>query len=473
MAALGAQIGGSAIGSLLGSAVGTGLGVSIGMGVSTLLQPFTEIATYELNATLQHKSLDPSTLAIQRIRGIIDEKRFYAEAARNGLNAARADELIAASKKTLTVDEIIVRLRRGLIDEKKAYAEASKIGIDAELFDKIFDASEYIYTPQDLIVFLVRDVFNKEVVAKYKLDEEFPKEALKHFAKIGISEELARLYWAGHWKLPSIERATEMMYRYRPEDRKFWEAEASANGLKVSELETTLDDLRTMLKINDTTAGWREREVGIAFRPLTLRMIQQQVRLRLMDREKTEYQYRKIGFSNTDSKNNAMFAFLYESLVDWTDLLKDGRITEQDIRSEMDLWQVPRDIQDIIWTRKLEPHTEAQATKEKEIGVTYLKKGFLAGRISRDETIQGLQLLKYAEKAAKFMVEIWILENEPEARKEKVQSAANLGKLFEAGAITEIEYEKRLINEVRYTIEAAKELVFLTKLKMAKKAVSA
>lgn len=473
MAAQAAQVGGTLIASLAGSAIGTGLGVSIGMGVSTLLTPFTELATYELNSVIQQRSSDPNTLAIQRIRGIIDDKEFYAEMARQGLNTDRATDFLDATKKTLSIEDILIRFRRGKIKESDALKEADLIGVDKTLFSKIYDATEYIYTPQDLIVFLVRDVFNEKVVAKYKLDEDFPPDALEHFHKIGISEELAHFYWKAHWKLPSIERATEMMYRYRPEDREFWEAEAKANGLKTEQLETTLDDLRTMLKINDTTAGWRERELGIAFRPLTLRMIQQQVRLRLMDKKKTEYQYRKIGFSDTDAEQNTMFAFLYESLTDWTDLLKDGLITEDDIRKEMSEWLIPKAIQDLIWTRKLEPATEKQASKEKEIGVAYLKKGFLEGLITRDEAIQGLQLLKYAEKAAKFMVEIWILDNEPTARKEKVQSAANLAKLYEAGTLTESEYERRLINEVRYTIEAAKELVFLTKLKIAKKELNA
>lgn len=468
-----AEGGGALIGSAIGSTLGTSFGVGLGIGVATFLSPFTELATYELNAMLQQRMADPTTLALQRIRKVLTQDEYLAEMRRHGLNDRRAKDFLKVAKKTLSVEDIIIRLRRGLIKQADAISEADDIGIEEDVFNKILKSSEYIYTPQDLIVFLVRDVFNPTVVEKYQLDEEFPPAATSHFAKIGVSEELARFYWQAHWKLPSVSDSFEMMYRYRKEDKEFWEAEAKANGLKTDQLETNLDEIRDMLKINDVTHFWRERQLGIAFRPLTLRMIQQQVRLRLMDRAKTAYAYRKIGFSNNDAEQNAVFAFLYESLTDWTDLLKDGLITEEDIRKEMSEWKVPKSLQDMIWTRKLEPATEKQAVKEKEIGVTYLKKGFLLQELTREEAIEGLRLLKYAEKTAKFMVEIWILDNEPQVRKEKNLSAANLAKLFEAGTITETQYELRLTKEVGYTIEAAKELIFLTKLKLAQKAASA
>lgn len=473
MAGAAAQIGGTLVASALGSAIGTGVGIGIGMPLGTLLTPFTELATYELNAVIQQRVSDPSTLATQRIRKVLTKEEYLAEMKKQGFNEKRANDFLSITRRTLAIEDVIIRYRRGLIKEADAIKEADDIGITKEIFDKLMQSSEYIYSPQDLITFLVRDVFNKAVVEKYQLNEEFPKAAIEHFSKIGISEELARFYWQAHWKLPSVDAAFEMMYRYRKEDREFWQAEAKANGLHTDELETNLDEIRDMLKINDVTHFWRERQLGIAFRPLTLRMIQQQVRLRLMDRAHTAYAYRKIGFSNNDADQNAMFAFLYESLTDWTDLLKDGLITEDEIRKEMNEWKIPKPIQDLIWTRKLEPATEHQAAKEKEIGVSYLKRGLLLGELSRDDAVAGLRLLKYAEKTAKFMVEIWILDNEPKVRKEKNLSAANLAKLFEAETITESQYEQRLINEVGYTIEAAKELVFLTKLKLAQKAASA
>ena len=455
---------GSLIGSGIGSAAGTAIGTGIGFGTATALSPFMDLATQQLNALIQGQVFDPTVLATLKIRGLITSAEYYDQFAKNGLSKQKADQFLAGSKHLQGIEDIIIRYRRTVIDRKVALEEASEIGIDAAVFDKMLKSSEYINTPQDLILFLVREIFNDKIRTQYEQDADFPKEAYKEFAKIGISEELALNYWAAHWKLPSIEQGFEMMFRYRPEDKQFWEEEAQEIGLDTTQLTTTQEDMRNLLKTNDTMKFWREKTLGIAFRPLTLRMLQQQVRLRILDRPRTEYQYRKMGYSNRDAKNNTAFSFLYESLGDWIEMLKDSRITESEIRNEMNEWSVPQNIQDIIWTRKLEPATEAQVTKEKEIGVSYLKKGFQLGKISRDEAIQGLTLLKYAEKTSKFMIEIWSLELEQTGSKAKQLSKAEQLKQFSLG----IDSEDTTLTNLRsmgYTLEAANELIFLQKVK--------
>lgn len=467
-AAAGIAIGtiGSAIGSALGSGVGTAVGTGIGFGTATALSPFMDLATQQLNALIQGQVFDPTVLATLKIRGLITDDEYYDQFAKNGLTKTKADQFLAGSKHLQGIEDIIIRYRRTVIDRKAAIAEAKEIGIDEQVFDKMLRSSEYINTPQDLILFLVREIFNNKIRTQYEQDADFPEAAYAEFSKIGISKELALNYWAAHWKLPSIEQGFEMMFRYRPEDQKFWEEEAKEIGLDTEQLTTTQEDMRNLLKTNDTMKFWREKTLGIAFRPLTLRMLQQQVRLRILDRPHTEYQYRKMGYSNRDAKNNTAFSFLYESLGDWIEMLKDSRITESEIRTEMNEWNVPQNIQDIIWTRKLEPATEAQVTKEKEIGVSYLKKGFQLGKISRDEVIQGLTLLKYAEKTSKFMIEIWALELEQVGTKAKQLSKAEQLKQFSLGIDNE-DTTRENLRIMGYSLEAANELIFLQKVKDA------
>ena len=454
----------SVLGTAVGSTVGTAVGTGIGFGTATVLSPFMDMATQQLNKLLQQAVFDPSTLATLKIRSLVTDDDYYDQFNKNGLTKQKADQYLAGSKHLQGIEDIIIRYRRTLIDKKAAILEAREIGIDESVFEKMLRSSEYIYTPQDLIVFLIREVFNPTIRKQYEQDADFPEAAYSEFAKVGISKELALDYWAAHWKLPSVEQGFEMMFRYRPEDREFWETEAKEIGLDTAQLATTQDDMRSLLKTNDTMKFWREKTLGIAFRPLTLRMLQQQVRLRILDRKHTEYQYRKMGYSNNDAKNNTSFSFLYESLGDWSDMLKNSQITESEIRAEMKEWNVPDHIQNIIWTRKLEPLTESQVTKEKEISVVYLKKGFQIGQLKRDEVLEGLKLLKYAEKAAKFMVEIWSFELEDGTSKSKQLSKAEHLKQFSLGIDTEQQTETNLTS-IGYTIEAAKELIFLQKVK--------
>ncbi|GAJ20203.1 unnamed protein product, partial [marine sediment metagenome] len=55
-----------------------------------------------------------------------------------------------------------------------------------------------------------REVFEPELREKYQLDKFLPPEFLEWAAKVGITGEVAKNYWASHWVLPSLTAIQEL-----------------------------------------------------------------------------------------------------------------------------------------------------------------------------------------------------------------------------------------------------------------------
>lgn len=444
------------------------LGMVGGMGLSGVAQIPLEILNYELNKVAQHKPFDPNTLSLALKRGEISPEVYLEEFKKNGFTEEKSTQFYNITMSTQGIAELITRFRRGFITMEQAEKEAEFINFSPEQFHKIEEATRYIFTPQDLITWLVREVFTPKIRERFRQDDEFPEAAIEQAAKLGMDEETLKNYWAAHWQLPSIQEGYNMLFRFRPEDRAQWEPEMKELGLVPDNLETNLDDLVTLQRTQDMNPFWRPKQLGIAFRPLTIRMLRQQVRLRIKGYENTVYQFKKMGFSDNDSKFNTWFSLIFESLTDWKDGLKNKEITEEAIRTEMNIWQIPIDIQDRVWKNKLEPSVEGQISSEKEIVKGEVKKRFMLDLDTREEALEQLDLLKYNEKAAKLILEVWELEKEGKGKKERLLSKADLFKSYNNG-IRSLNSLRDGLEKLRYSREAADELIRINDKKQSAK----
>jgi len=444
------------------------IGMLGGIGVSGALQVPMEILSYELNAVAKHKPFDPATLTTALKRKEIDEATFLREFNKNGYTDEKASQFFNLTLNTQGILEIITRFRRNHIDMKTAEEEAAFINYSPEQFHKIEEATRVIFGTGDLIRFLVREVFTPEIRERFQQDDEFPEAAISEAAKIGMDEKTLKDYWAAHWELPTIQQGYEMYFRFRPEDRAQWEDEVKEIGLNPDDVQTELEDLTTLQRTQDLMPFWRGKQLGIAFRPLTIRMLRQQVRLRILNYEQTIYQFKKMGFSNKDAQFNTWFSLIFESLTDWKDGLKDKEITEEQIKAEMTEWRIPNNIQTDIWTRKLEPSLDGQVGEEKDLLKSEIKKRFLLDLDTRDEALSLLESMKYNEKTAKLILEVWELQKDGTKQKERQLNKTDLFKSFNK-KIRSLNSLKDGLEKIGYTREAAEELIEINRIKQAEK----
>jgi hypothetical protein len=165
----------------------------------------------------------------------------------------------------------------------------------------------------DLIRFMIREGFRDDVAEKYGYDEEYPKVIEnwlraqgmnylinEHPAGAGLpAHHWGKIYWRAHWVLPSPNMAYRMLHRLRPGAAARWAAQM---GIPGANIQTTVQELKDLLKIADYPPYWRERLIAISYLPIN------RTDLRLMTMEGAddpvplEERLQDLGYTADDAK---------------------------------------------------------------------------------------------------------------------------------------------------------------------------
>lgn len=189
--------------------------------------------------------------------------------------------------------QLCVLYRRKVLTEQ-AWKDAMRaVGVTREEERQhIYALSEYIPGPSDVVRFASRDVDDKDIVDKYKLDHDFDKKYADRLQPLGeaqgISKEIMRLYWRAHWRRSSPTQHFEFMQRLRP-------------GRVPKEIETTVEDVRQSLLQDDYTIWDVDRLIAISYRPLTRTDAIQGYLIRVYSDEEFIDMLRDIGYTETDA----------------------------------------------------------------------------------------------------------------------------------------------------------------------------
>lgn len=441
-------------------ALGFGAGMSA---VSGVLQPFVQIATYELNKQLQHIRPTPAELAIQRFRGEITESVYFTEMAENGFSKTRATAFFNSSKNVASIDAVIIRLRRGLITKEQAQTDAFRAGFGITDFNKILEATEYIYTPQDLIRFYVREVYTEEIRKKYRLDEEFDKLDLKPAGKIGISQDVLKDYWAAHWDLPSIERMSEAFYRYAPDIVGMAKDELESIGLTESDVVTDDNDIKTLLKTQDVMPYYRNRVYATLYQNLGVIETRWLIRFRFVDYNRAVYLYRRRGLPQSDAELVAKIAFVVNSIGDWIDAIKFGSMSFDDVKKELAEWNITEKELLTKIEQKINPAKLESISQYRDLSLSKIVKGLKQGQIDREKAIELIKKLKYDEATAKFIIEVELYDAaDKKTTKEKNITKSDIIAAFKVDTMTEKDAFERLMT-LYGTKEEAQVLIDIAK----------
>lgn len=241
-------------------------------------------------------------------RGFISEEEYYEYMHKLGYTKEEANKLKELEERRLGAGDLVELLYRGKITEEQYYQMMKEIGFDKEKADYVKELYKYIPSPADFVRFAVREVFNPQVVEKYGYDEEFPKDIVPYARMRGMDEETLKWYWRAHWELPSPTMAFEMIHRLNPEvlntptstGRKMIDKYGKM-GLDTSNLETTIEDVRTLLKIADYPKYWRDRLAALAFQPLTRVDLRRIYELGLINEVELKARLMEVGYSSEDA----------------------------------------------------------------------------------------------------------------------------------------------------------------------------
>jgi len=118
-----------------------------------------------------------------------------------------------------------------------------------------------------------------------------PTSFAENAAKIGLSDEWSRNYWAAHWTLPSIMQGFTMMHRR-----------------VISQA-----DLQMLLKAQDIMPFWRDKLVDISFNPLTRVDVRRMHDTGVLNRRQVFDAYLDVGFNQENAERMTEFTIRYNA----------------------------------------------------------------------------------------------------------------------------------------------------------------
>ena len=198
--------------------------------------------------------------------------------------------------------------RRGVINNDKLAELLKANGVDPNDALLWFKLTEYFPSPGDIIRFAVREVFTPEIVQKYRMDEDLPKEYLELAKQVGIPEQVAIWYWRAHWDLPSLSEGIELFRR------------------KV----ITKEELETLMRTLDINPYWREKLIELAYELPTRVDLRRMYEMGVISKEQLIDYYEKLGYKPEDAK----------ILADWTEMEYNYELRELNKNNILELYEI-------------------------------------------------------------------------------------------------------------------------------------
>jgi len=392
---------------------------------------------------------DPATLITNYIRKPETEEKIRGWMHRLGFS----DEAIGAFLTAVERYPDLALLRdmyfRGELSREEFIDRLIKEGFTPEYAERMERTMWYIPPPADLVRFAVREVFRPEIVEKYKMYLDWPKEFGEWSRKVGMDERWAKYYWYAHWVLPSAMQGFEMVHR-----RAKWE-----DGKVFDE-----EDMDALLRTLDIMPAFRTLLMQIAYRPLTRVDVRRMYAVGVLDPEGVYWAYRDLGYDHTNAERMRDFTIRYETAKE-RDLSKTDVLSayEKEIIDKAEALDYLKRLgyseeEALILTLRIE---YKKLEKIKETRIKNLHSLYLRNEIEADTVYERLGDLGLPGKEIDALLHDW--DREREDRIESLTKAEILD-MMKWGVITEEEAFTRL-RKLNYTEQTAHELIELTKKK--------
>jgi len=246
----------------------------------------------------------------------------------------------------------LVRLKyKNLIKDDYFDSQLGKQGFNKEAIQGFIDDYKFLPTPGDVIRWAVREAFYEDYVKKYGLDAEYPGKLEEYGAKLGMASTELHYFWRSHWELPSTYQGFEMLHR---------------NII-------TSEDLDKLFMANDIMPFWRDKLMGISYKPYTRVDIRRMFKGGNLDKEGVMRGYLDGGYDEEHATN----------LTNWT-------------------------VGDVM-------------AKERDLTRATIENLYKEGQIRREEAAQYLIGLRYDEDEAEYMLILVDLKLADELEKELIR----------------------------------------------------
>lgn len=259
----------------------------------------------------------PSFAYQQFLMGKLPEPDFVQQLKLAGIGSNEQQQAFRGFSIPLSPIETILAGFRGVYSGEQVDNRLRANGIrDASDIAAIKATLSPIPGPSDLVRFALREVWDSRVVERFGYDNEFPNQFQYWMEKQGFKTSepgftfngetfdplsWAKAYWRAHWQSLSAGQAYTGLHRARgnPNDPATWRI--------PGQRPFTIEDVRTILKINDYPAPLRDLLANLSYNVLTrvdIRRLQETAQITVP--EAVEY-YKDRGYVDRDASLLANF----------------------------------------------------------------------------------------------------------------------------------------------------------------------
>lgn len=404
----------------LGAIVGLALGGFFGVG-----QPIARLASQFVDKF--YRSYRPSPAELWQLLRTYPE--LGDEVNKMMLDNGVPDVIIKAYEKAvqpiLDHTALEVLRRKGSISDSEWERELSKLGWTNDRQKQIKALRDLIPGSGDLIRMAVREAFSPDVVARFGYAQDFPPEFADWMVKQGFSADWAKKYWYAHWELPSLMQGFEMLHRLRPGE--------TSNPV-------TLDDIKTLLRIQDVAPFWRDRLTEISYNPLTRVDVRRMYGMGVLSEDEVYRNYRDIGYNEENARRMTEFTVRYERQTERgltreaiQGSYKRGLIARDTAITQLGEVGYPDDIAD-FYLDIIDFDTAANQTDEK---LSAIKAKYLAGALTNSTVIDELGRMNLPAERMNALLEVWQIQLD---NKVNTASRSELDDFYRRGMIDTGEY---------------------------------
>ena len=252
------------------------------------VQEAFESATFQAIPNLR----TPANVCVQlRLWGVYEEGDYLAKMRSLGYGDAVAQSMISAGQMWLDSRSVIIAGRREGLDEGAIIEDLVGHGWNRAEAGRLMVASRYFPSPSDLIHWQAREVFEKDMITKYGLDDEFGKLELTEFYKVGMDDKQILNHWRAHWEHASWTQVQQMLFRQLIPESEVWD----------------------WFKLVEVPPFWRQKMIDSAYHPLTRVDVRRMHRVGTLSDAELVTAYMDVGFSKKNAGLMADFTILYNA----------------------------------------------------------------------------------------------------------------------------------------------------------------
>jgi hypothetical protein len=425
------------------------------------LDRIKRIFDYQCNFEYQTQVPSPELAAAGWLGAEIDDCAFQAYVMGGDERWLPYLACTRASKMKFTPIEIYTLYKRHGLARSNLDRRLREVGSlhpeDREELDALY---RQIPGPADLVRFMQRDVDNREVVGKFRMDDGFTENytsKTKEWAEEqGLDEDSMRRYWRAHWTIPSPTQLREFWHRLRHSD--------DFGG--AGDVESAV---RTALKQQDILPYWIDWFMATSFLPLNHTTLLRAYEKGWIDDDRFQRGMYDIGYSDDDAQTLLSLAKRERDLTimhsDFVNAYADGYM-DQDT---MLLWAEKEGYEQSLVDTILD-HAEFRRTiAVRRRAIEAIARQFKSCRISEAEARQDAAALGVPESVVDTALGIAEL-NTTCGSKREMQSA--LCNALDEGIITPEQYVDRM-RKLKYDDDAIQTLLGLCVNKIAARRAAA